>query len=71
MSQKELVNPSIAHREFSAAKVGLSVNCKSPFASIPLVMLKGLPEEAMMNGFIETLQGNVKLPKMVKLCLIS
>ncbi|HCX31937.1 MAG TPA: hypothetical protein DHU55_19535, partial [Blastocatellia bacterium] len=33
------------------AKDGRSVNNRSPFVSCPVMILKGRPEDAMMNGF--------------------
>src|SRR6476661_845282 len=54
------------------ANDGRSVNNRSPFVSCPVVMLKGRPELAMMNGFkLNCHHGRFTVPAKVNRCLTS
>src|SRR6267378_3949944 len=54
----------------AGANDGRSVNSRSPFVSWPVVMLKGRPELAMMNGFkLNCHQGRLMVPAKVNRCL--
>src|SRR5882762_6840441 len=54
------------------ANEGRSVNSRSPLVSWPVVMLKGRPELAMMNGFkLNCHHGRLIVPANVKRCLTS
>ena len=54
------------------ANDGRSVNKRSPFVSWPVVMLKGRPVLAMMNGFkLNCHQGRLTVPAKVNRCLTS
>src|SRR5436190_24334462 len=71
MLQYDAVSPIALQRAASSPKVGRSVKSRSPFVSVPLVILNGRPENAVMNGFMFIFHGSVKLPPMTTLCLIS
>src|SRR2546425_835830 len=56
----------------AAAKAGRSENWPSPFVSAPVIMLKGPPEEARMNGFkLTPHQGRLQVPPNAKRWRIS
>src|SRR6185437_2197082 len=44
------------------AKDGRSLKMESPFRSVPVVMLKGAPEFATMNGLTRNPYGNATVP---------
>src|SRR6266566_2592034 len=51
----------------AGAKEGRSTNWPSPFVSAPVMMLKGLPVEARMNGFkLTPHQGRLQVPPKAK-----
>src|SRR5882724_2397128 len=56
----------------AGAKEGRSVKRRSPFVSAPVVILKGLPDVATMNGFKLTCHhGKLSVPAKVKRCRTS
>src|SRR6185295_1422306 len=65
-----MFTPGLLQSTF-VANEGRSVKSKSPFVSAPVVILNGLPEDAMMNGFKLTCHGKLSVPAKVNRCRTS